>query len=665
MKSKKHHSLNMTAYSIQTKLIWVCLGLSLIPMLIVSLFYSLIAENALKGTSSELSTELIKQAAYSTDTLSQNVEDNISKFVVTNLVQSNLLTDYNSSKVQEKLSAHTAIRNQLIYLQELDANIVSSALLLPDNKLLGSCSTIADEDLANQLPQDALDTFTWVSAPADAGPTILITRKYKDQANANYFSICSEVDLTSITDNFNNMKLLPQSRLYLLDESGQIIYASADSTSSFDTALWSRFKDETSPNSFNAHSQLISYAPLHNGWKIVITVPTKSLTSSLQESMPIFIILLSLVALFALGIALLFANRFCQPIKQLAMLMHQVEDGNFTVTMPEKGKDEIAGLCRSFNKMLSQIKTILTSTQSTITQTLNSSEFLSNSTMHSVEAFNQLTTSITNIAEGTTNQAIDAQKTSSQMMSLAASIQAVTDETASILENNNGAASLIENGVETMNNLTHSMDLALTTSTQIAASMTELGALNQNIEEVMKFVTSISEQTNLLALNASIEAARAGDAGHGFAVVANEVRRLSEASKDSAARVRKILNNIESKMHETTALASNSQNIFTQQAQVVAKTSNILSKLIEILKNMNGELDLVTSHTQEMEALKKDMVEQINNISTVTQESAACTEEVNSLTEEQHSVMIELNNLSLSLTENMEALQKAVSIFKV
>lgn len=661
----KRKSFTATAHSIQSRLIGVCLCLSLIPMLVVSIFYTLISTNALSSTSSELSTELVKQAAYGADTLSKTVEDNISKFVVTNLIQSNLLTDYNSPKVQEKLSAHTEIRNQLIYLQELDTNIVSSALLLPDDTLLGSCSTISEENLINQLPQDALDTFTWLSAPTDTGNTILITRKYKDQANANYFSICAEVDLTSITNNFDEMQLLPQSHLYLLNENGQTIYTSADNASSFAPALWSRFKDETISNSFNTNNQLVSYAPLNNGWKIVIIVPTNSLISALRESMPIFIILLSIVALLALGIALWFANRFCQPIKQLAKLMHKVENGDFTVTMPEEGKDEIAGLCHSFNKMLSQIKSILTDTQSTITQTLNSSAFLSNSTMHSVEAFKQLTTSITNIAEGTTNQAIDAQKTNSQMMSLAASIQAVTNETASILENNNGAASLIENGVETMQNLTHSMDLALTTSTQIAASMTELSALNQNIEEVMKFVTSISEQTNLLALNASIEAARAGDAGHGFAVVANEVRRLAEASKASATNVRKILNNIENKMDETTTLAESSQNIFTQQAQVVTKTSNILFKLIEILKNMNGELNLVTSHTQEMEKLKKAMVEQINNISTVTQESAACTEEVNSLTEEQHSVMIELNNLSISLKEDMEALQKAVSVFNL
>ena len=80
---------------------------------------------------------------------------------------------------------------------------------------------------------------------------------------------------------------------------------------------------------------------------------------------------------------------------------------------------------------------------------------------------------------------------------------------------------------------------------------------------------------------------------------------------------------------------------------------------------MNQELDDVTSHTKEMNVLKETMVEQINNISTVTQESAACTEEVNSLSQEQHSIMLELSNLSASLKENMESLDHAVSIFKV
>lgn len=661
----KRKLLTTIAHSIQSRLILVCLALSLIPMFIVSLFYTFISTHALSDTSSNLSTELVNQAAYSTDTLSQSVENNISKFVVTNLVQSNLLTSYNSRKVQEKLSAHTSIRNQLIYLEELDPSILSSALLLPDNVLVGSCGNLSENDLLSLLPADVSDTFTWLNVANSNSNSILITRRYKDQANANYFTVAAMVDLTTITDNFNSMQLLPNSHLYLLDELGQTIYTSADNTSGFDSSLWNNLKDETIPSSFTARGSLISFAPLHNGWKIVITVPTTSLVSALRRSMPIFLLLLSIVALLALGIALWFAKTFCKPIKQLAHLMRQVEDGDFTVTMPENGQDEISRLCHSFNKMLHQISLILTNTKSTINQTLDSSEFLSHSTSRCVESVGQLTTSITNIAEGTTNQAIDAQKTNSQMSTLATSIQVVIDKTASILKNNKGAASLIENGMHTMDNLTASMNTALATSTHIASSMSELTALNQNIEEVMNLVSNISEQTNLLALNASIEAARAGDAGHGFAVVANEVRRLAEASKSSATNVREILNNIETKMNETTKLAQNSQIIFTEQAQIVSETSSILFKIIDILKNMNQELDDVTAHTQEMNSLKETMVEQINNISTVTQESAACTEEVNSLSEEQHSIMLELSDLSTSLKENMESLEAAVSIFKV
>lgn len=655
------HKFNI--HSIQTRLILVCLSLALLPMFIVSIFYTFISTNALSNTSSELSTELVNQAAYGADTLSQTIEDNISKFVVTNLVQSNLLTNYVSPKVQERLSAQIDMRNQLIYLQELDSHIVSSALLLHDDVLIGACSTITDDNLRALLPKEALDTFTWTNVTAH--DTVLITRKYKDQAHANYFTVAAEIDLSAITNNFNTMHLLPNSHLYLLDETGQTLYHNVDNNATFDSALWTYLKDETSSNSFSLNGQLVSYAPLHNGWKIVITVPTHSLVSALRESMPIFIILLSIVTILALGVALWFAQHFCLPIKQLAALMHQVESGDFTVTMPEKGQDEIAGLCRSFNKMLSQIKAILLNTQSTILQTLDSSEFLSTSTAHSVEAFNELTSSITNIAEGTTHQAIDVQNTTAQMATLALSIQAVTDKTASIVENNQGAKTLIENGMHTINHLTHSMELALSTSTQIATSMSELTTFTQNIEEVMRLLTSISEQTNLLALNASIEAARAGEAGHGFTVVANEVRRLANASKDSAANVSNILTNIENKMVETTHLAEESKTIFTNQAEVVTQTSHILFKLIDILQNTNTELNDVTSHTKEMEVLKETMVKQINNISTVTQESAACTEEVNSLSEEQHSLMMELNNLSISLKENMETLQNAVSIFKV
>lgn len=649
-------------HSIQTRLIGVCLALALLPMLTLSLFYILVSIHALSTTSSTLSTELINQAAYGTNTISKNIEDNISKFVVTNLIQSNLLTDYSSpNNIQDKLNAQIAMRNQLIYLQELDSNIASSALLLPDNTLIGACNNISNEDLPSLLPQEALDKFTWTNI--SASNSIIVARKYKDQANANYFTVVTEINLDTITNNLNTMQLLPAAELYLLDNTGQAIYHNASASNAIDQVIWNTLTEESASLTTNSH--LISYATLHNGWKIVMVVPTSSLANSLHEMRPIFILLLIIVALLALSIALWFAKRFCLPIKHLAKLMEKVEKGDFTVTIPEKGQDEISSLCHSFNKMLAQIRHALLDTQSTILKTLDSSEFLTNSTIHSVEAFNQLTTSITNIAEGTTKQAIDAQNTSTQMTHLAHSIQSVTDQTLSIVKHNQGAKTLIENGIQTMEQLTNSMTLALDTSTQIVTSMSQLTTFTQNIEEIMSLLTNISNQTNLLALNANIEAVRAGEAGHGFSVVAHEVSRLATASKNSATTASSTLATIENKILEATKLAEDSKAIFTNQATIVNETSQIFFKLIDILKDMNTQLNTVTTHTREMEMLKEYMVTDINHISTITQESAACTEEVNSLSEEQHSLMIELNNLSISLKENMQVLQNTVAGFKV
>ena len=195
--------------------------------------------------------------------------------------------------------------------------------------------------------------------------------------------------------------------------------------------------------------------------------------------------------------------------------------------------------------------------------------------------------------------------------------------------------------------------------------MNALNILNKNINHIMQMVENISEETNLLALNASIEAARAGEAGKGFSVVAKEVRRLADQSKQSVGEVRQTLTTMENHMSETLSLVEESRVTFNTQEKVVKETYEVFYSIIDILQHMSNELLQVGTQVDSMEGTKVNVMQQVGRIRDVTQEAAATTQEVNSLSIHQQESMNQLTVFSEALIERMEKLNHTIQAFKV
>lgn len=662
----KNFSYTRYTHSIKFKLISVCLCFAVIPILIVSMIYTIIAQNALKHTSSTLNTELVSQIAYNIDTVNANIEENVSKFLITNVVQSGLLTLFCKDDFKTSFAARGDIEDQLVYLQVLDSHILSGNLFIKDT-LIGSTTKITKEELIPMFPSEVSNRYTWTTLIKNGVIHIVITKKFHDVSNNVDYSIDTVIDLNSILDCFENIALLDGSMCYLINEKNELLYATEKSNhaDTLNDELLSKLDASVPSGHFTQDDMLVAYANLENGWRVIAKTPAAALTATLSSATYILIGLIIFMIILAFIIGNIYAQSFSARIIKLMGLMKKAEAGDLTVQMPEKGKDEIATLCTSFNHMIQNINNLLKQTHEVVTTTLDCSDILSTSTKKSTATFNQLTTSIQEVAEGTIAQAEQAQKSNGNMLSLAESIQNVTYKTDLLITNNKGANQILSNMKETMHTLTATMQKALTMTNEMTQSFTDLNALNKNIDSVMNLVETISEQTNLLALNASIEAARAGEHGKGFAVVANEVRHLAEESKKSSQEVKSNLSKMAEKMQTTTRLAEGSSAIFKEQSDAVQKTQERFNEILLLLEQMNTDLVAVHENSFHMDALKNDMVLQIETISTVTEESAACTQEVSSLTTQQNEVMNQLAHLATELSQNMASLEDAMANFKI
>lgn len=152
------------------------------------------------------------------------------------------------------------------------------------------------------------------------------------------------------------------------------------------------------------------------------------------------------------------------------------------------------------------------------------------------------------------------------------------------------------------------------------------------ISEVVNLITEIASQTNLLSLNASIEAARAGEAGRGFAVVAENIKQLAEQTTSSAADIQDIIHDLEQKSDETVEKTEAVNNIVNKQSEDMKQTADILNQVITGITGLIDKIDSIAVSVANMDKSKENVVDVIGNLSSVSQENAASTEETSAST---------------------------------
>ncbi|MGI6622013.1 MAG: methyl-accepting chemotaxis protein [Acetivibrionales bacterium] len=331
----------------------------------------------------------------------------------------------------------------------------------------------------------------------------------------------------------------------------------------------------------------------------------------------------------------------------------------------DNSNDELGHITNHFNDMLANFCRIIKQVGESTKTVLYNSERIALSAGQSHEASEQVALTIQHIAKGASEQAAETMQGVNHMNNLSEGINKVGENMATVIEVVEQTANLCEKAFLIVKTLNEKAAMTSTVSEHTTSDINDLNEDMKKIRDIVKVIGDISEQTNLLSLNAAIEASRAGTAGLGFAVVAEEVKKLAQQSKDAAANIGYIINSINKKTNQTVKSAIEANDIIIQQMNSVKETDNafriIYNSMKSIIKNMNN----MDSSVKDILNSKEKAVNAIEKISCVAEEAASTVQEVAASTQEQMAASEELASFAKSLDQMARSLNNEISSFNV
>ncbi|OUR70267.1 hypothetical protein A9Q77_07575, partial [Marinomonas sp. 42_23_T18] len=311
---------------------------------------------------------------------------------------------------------------------------------------------------------------------------------------------------------------------------------------------------------------------------------------------------------FGILIAIVLLNNILKPINTLTRSIVRIEkESDLTARVNIGNKTEIAQTAKAINDMLGKFQSSLNQVSDVVLQLSATSEQTSAIT-------EQTTAAVKEQSDKTQLLATASHQMSQSIRDVASNANSASESTIDINSRTQQGLEAMQDTIEEIGILSKNVGNAGNVIAQVEQNSEEIGS-------ILDVIQGIAEQTNLLALNAAIEAARAGEQGRGFAVVADEVRNLASKTQASTEEINRMILKLQTDSREAVSVMEESQNTASSATDKAKMTSDILLGINTAIHEINEQNALIASSTEEQSAVTDDIYQNVNQISEMTKQT--------------------------------------------